>query len=430
MYIAEVYQQWRARRSAPDRTVGQTVLPPTVYALGATSMLTDVSTEMVASILPVYLMVALRLSPAEYGLIDGLFRGGAALIALLLGGLLSYGSGRTKLVAGIGYAFSALTKVLLLSSSAFGAITASLVLDRFGKGMRVAPRDAMLAASVPTSQLGMAFGTHRALDGLGAVAGPLVAAFILWRLPNGYTTLFLISLTVSVAGLLVFWRFVRSPARATAPAAAAEALPALAWRAHLGRCLPPACRPLLMLAMPLAFFTVSEGMMFAHMQRSFDLAPHIQPLLPVATATVFLLLAAPMGWLADRLGSARVFCAAHLALLPLYALLALAGADDGSLWLAAGMVLLSGSFLAATDGVLMAAISGAVAPASRALSIGLCAAALALMKLLSSASFGMLWDRVDIVWALAIFGVGLVACLLACWYWKPFEALALAPARA
>ncbi|MES3023164.1 MAG: MFS transporter [Pseudomonadota bacterium] len=427
MYIGEIFNQWRARRRVGGPGA-KGALPPTVYALGATSMLTDVSTEMVASVLPVYLLVALRLSPAEYGLVDGLFRGGAAIVALLLGGLLTYGSGRTKFVAGIGYAMSMMTKVLLLASSAFFAIAASLVLDRFGKGLRVVPRDAMLAASVPRAQLGMAFGVHRAMDGLGAVSGPLLAAFVLWQIPNGYTALFALSLVVSVAGLLVFIWFVRHPAGA--PDAADEQVPVpvprtpLAWRSHLLHALPPRCRRLLFLAMPLALFTVSEGMMFAHMQRSFDLAPHLQPLLPVATATVFLLLAVPLGWVADRFGAGRVFCTAHLLLLPLYVLLVAAGGEGASLWLVGALVLLSGGFLAATDGVLMAAVSGAVAPASRALSIALCAAALALMRLLSSAGFGILWDRVDIGWAVAIFGAGLSCSLLACWYLKPFEGLA------
>lgn len=392
-----------------------------VFALGGTSMLTDVSTEMVASILPVYLLVALRLSPTEYGLIDGLFRGGAAVAALLLGGFLSYGSGRTKLVAGTGYVLSALTKIILLMSSAFSAIAVSLILDRLGKGLRVAPRDAMLAASVPPTQLGLAFGVHRAMDGLGAVAGPLVAAFVLWRLPNDYGSVFTLSLIAGLLGLLVFFFFARTP-ETIIKKSLVEIAP-VPWRQGLRECLPQGCRRLLWFAMLLSLFTVSEGLMYAHMQRSFELEPYVQPLLPVATATMFLLMAAPMGWLADRLGAVRVFCGAHGLLLPLYALLALVGTDGGSFWLAAGLVTLLGCFFAATDGVLMAAVARVVPSNSRVMSLAVFAAGLALMKMMSSALFGFLWDRVDITWAVLIYGAGLLFSLLIFLWVNPFQEL-------
>jgi MFS family permease len=412
MYIAEVFHQWRLRRQQlAGEALAPARLPATVYALGATSLLTDVSTEMVAGILPVYLMVALRLSPAEYGVIDGLFRGGAAIVALLLGGLLGYGSGRVKLVAGLGYAFSAVTKVLLLASTTFAAVTASLVLDRLGKGARVAPRDALLAASVPPAQLGLAFGVHRAMDGGGALAGPLLAALVLWHVPNGYPLIFTLALLASLAGLLVFGGLVRVPAVALAPPAA----PGQAWRARIAQCLPAPARRLVGCAMLLSLFTVSEGMLYAYMQRSFDLAPHIQPLLPVAAATVFLLAAAPLGWLADRAGALRVYGAAHLLLLALYGVLAATSGELGSVWLAAALAALLGSFLAATDGVLMAAVAAAVPAGARVLGLAVAGAGIAAAKLFSSSVFGWLWDRYDLPWALAVYGAGMLGGLLLCW---------------
>jgi MFS family permease len=422
MYISDIFHQWRSRKRHPnDPDSAATRLPVSVYALGGTSLLTDVSTEMVASILPVYLLVALRLSPAEYGLVDGLFRGGAAVAALLLGGILSYRGGRAKLVAGIGYAMSALTKIGLIASGAFAAIAASLLLDRLGKGLRVAPRDAILAASVRPAQLGLAFGVHRAMDGIGAVAGPLLAALVLWRTPRGYGTVFALSLAAALCGLLVFGCFVRSPA---APGQQVPLRQAARWRDELVQCVPPACRRLLGLAMLLALFTVSEGMVYAHMQRSFALEPYMQPLLPVASASVFLALAVPMGWLADRIGALRLFCGAHLLLLPLYAMLALTGQESDSLLPAAALVVLLGAFVAATDGVLMAAVAGAVPPATRSMSLALFAAGLALMKLASSALFGYLWDRVDIGYAVLIYGIGLTVGLILFLLTNPFRALA------
>lgn len=434
MYFAEIYNQWRSRRGA-RRQPGQP-LPRTVYALGATSLLTDVSTEMVASVLPVYLMLALRLSPAEFGVADGLFRGGAAVAALLLGGLLTYGSGRSKLVAGAGYAMSVLAKLALLASGAFAAIVACLALDRLGKGLRAAPRDTILAASVPEHQLGLAFGTHRALDGAGALAGPLLAAGLLWLAPQQYTLLFLVALAFAVAGLAVFGRLVpggqgagaAASHAATASAACAgashavggnvtaeaeRAPPAGRWtlRSHWQRCLPPGCRKLLAGAMLLSLFTVSEGMVYAQMQQSFALEPFMQPLLPVGTAAAFLLLAAPVGWLADRAGRLRVFLAAHLLLLPLYGLLWGAAAATPPLWHAGALVLLLGCYVAATDGVLMAAVAAAVPPGARSLSLALFAAGMAAAKLASSMLFGLLWDRYDVAPAVLLYGAGLLCAL-------------------
>lgn len=383
MYIAEIFNQWRKRRKEGAHLSAQQALPATVYALGATSLLTDVSTEMVASILPVYLLVALKLSPSEYGLLDGLFRGGAAIVALLLGGILTSASGRSKLIAGLGYAFSSVTRLLLLLGSSFAIVACSLVLDRFGKGVRVAPRDAMLAASVPTSQLGRAFGVHRGMDAVGAMLGPLLAAFILWRIPNGFNWVFAISLIVSVFGLLAFFVFVRQPE------IRAENASRFAWRQIFGGSLPPACRTLLILAMMLAVFTVGEGMIYAHVQRSFSLEPYLQPLLPVATASVFLLLAAPIGRLADRYGSVRVFACAHLMLLPMYALL---GLSEPSVLTILLIVTAMGVFFAA---------------------------GIATAKMVSSIVFGLLWDKFDIPWALGIYALGLSVSLLLLVWCKP-----------
>ncbi|MES2933193.1 MAG: MFS transporter [Pseudomonadota bacterium] len=421
MYIAEIFRQWRTHRpTATD--AASAPLPGTVYALGGTSLLTDISTEMVASILPVYLMLGLRLSPSQYGLMDGLFRGGATVAAVLLGGLLSYGSGRTKLVAGLGYLLSAVARIGFLSSGAFAVVAGSLVLDRFGKGLRVAPRDAMLAASVPPAKLGLAFGVHRAMDGFGAVVGPLIAALVLWILPDGYRWIFGLSLLASVAGLLVFFFFVRRP-----DATVVGSTPPLPqpWAVRLRQCLPPASVPLLGLAMLLTVFTVSEGMMYAHLQRSLALEPYLQPLLPVATAIIFLLMAVPMGRVADRFGATRVFCVAHCLLLPMYGLLAWSGLAGGgsSAWLALALVVLLGCFFAATDGVLMASVSRVVPVRSRSLSLALFAASIGLMKLVSSALFGLLWDKVDIAWASAIFALALLCGLTLFWWFNPFDGL-------
>jgi len=423
MYIADVVSQFRARAPRADaRSAAR--LPSTVYALGTTSLLTDISAEMISGILPVYLLIALHLSPTQYGLADGLFRGGAAIVALLLGGMLAQSSGRAKWIAGAGYALSALTKLVLLATGAFAGIMTALTLDRLGKGVRTAPRDAILAASVPAEQLGLAFGVHRAMDAFGALAGPLLAALLLWLVPNGYGAVFATSFVVALVGLYVFHRFVRAPRSGSKPL---QTVPSFSrMRAALTDVLPSSCRRLLGLAMLLTLFTVSEGLAYAHVQRSFDLEPYMQPLLPVATAAVFLLLSAPAGWIADRVGSAKVYVAAHGLLLPLYALLAISGDAGRPIWVVLVLLLLLGCFVAATDGVLMAAVSAAVPREHRVMSLAVFGACLAAMKMASSALFGWLWDRFDIPWAAAIFAGGLVITLASFWMVNPFKTLTLA----
>lgn len=134
----------------------------TVFALGTVSLLTDVSSEMVAAVLPIYLTIALGLSPLAFGVIDGVYQG-ATVFVRLAGGYVSDRIGRPKAVAQVGYGLSVVTKLGFISAGGqAGALTVMVALDRSGKGIRTAPRDALIAGSVHPSILGRAFGVHRA----------------------------------------------------------------------------------------------------------------------------------------------------------------------------------------------------------------------------------------------------------------------------
>ncbi len=144
----------------------------TVVLLGFVSLLTDVSSEATASVLPLYLTTVLGLSPLAYGLVDGLYQG-ASVVVRLAGGWLSDRTDRPKWIAVVGYGLSAVARLALLPVAALGGILAVVTADRLGKGLRTAPRDALIAASTEPHMLGRAFGVHRALDTTGAVLGPL-----------------------------------------------------------------------------------------------------------------------------------------------------------------------------------------------------------------------------------------------------------------
>ena len=149
-------------------------------------------------ILPLYLTVSLGLSPLAYGLVDGLYQGVTVLVRIG-GGVTADRTGRPKAVAVFGYALSAVTKLALLAATALASISAVITLDRAGKGIRTAPRDALIAASSAGSGLGRAFGVHRALDTVGAMLGPLVAFALLAIVPGGYDVVFVTSFCFAVA---------------------------------------------------------------------------------------------------------------------------------------------------------------------------------------------------------------------------------------
>src|SRR4051794_18365654 len=148
---------------------------------------------MVSAILPLYLVATLGFSPLQYGIVDGIYQGASALVRLGAGylGDLSH---RHKAVASFGYGLSTVCKLgLALVGSAWGGLSALILLDRTGKGIRTAPRDAMISLTAPKHELGLAFGVHRAMDTAGAMLGPLIAFALLAAAPDAFQPLFLIS---------------------------------------------------------------------------------------------------------------------------------------------------------------------------------------------------------------------------------------------
>src|SRR6187402_3559761 len=133
---------------------------------------------MVAAVLPLYLTAQLGLGLLAYGFVDGLYQGVSAVVRIA-GGYAGDRGGRPKWIAVTGYGLSALSRIALLPAHGFAAITGVIVADRLGKGLRTAPRDALIAASSDPKTLGRAFGVHRMLDTVGAAIGPLVAFALL-----------------------------------------------------------------------------------------------------------------------------------------------------------------------------------------------------------------------------------------------------------
>ena len=355
-----------------------------VVALGFTSLLTDVSSEMVSTVLPIYLVLYLGLTPLQFGLVDGVYHGFTALLRLA-GGFASDRTRRDKEVAAIGYGASALCKLGLLGAGGAWPLIAGVVaVDRAAKGLRTAPRDALISLSSGRAGLATSFGVHRALDSAGAMLGPLVALAILAAAPNAYDLVFVASFAVAVVGLGVLWLFVRSARglaldreRPLRPGRAARSL--LATRGFVGL----ACAGTL-----LGLATVSDGFLYLVLQERTALNPGLFPLLYVGTAGCFLLLALPAGVLADRFGRRATFLAGHAVLLLAYVTAASGEASVSDL---AVCILLLGGYYALTDGVLMALASAMLPPEVRGTGLALLTTLTSLGRLAASVGFGAAW---------------------------------------
>jgi MFS family permease len=360
---------------------------------------------MVSAVLPLWLITVVHLQPIQYGVVDGLYQGAAAFVRLA-GGYVGDRRGRHKGVASFGYALSAVCKVALAAvGSAFGSITAIVMLDRSGKGLRTAPRDAMISMSSREEDLGTAFGVHRAMDTVGALIGPLMAFGLLAIAPMAFDTLFLVSFCFAIAGVGVIVLLVREPARRQAPA---EGEP-VRLRAAFGLLREPRFRGLFIVATALGLATTSDGFIYLTLQRSLDLDPTLFPLLFTGTAVTWMLLGAPVGRLADRVGRGRVLLAGYVLLLGVYAVLL--GPSTGMAGLFVALFML-GAYYAATDGVLMALGSGYVPEALRGSGLALLGTAVSTSRLLASVLFGALWTWLGLHTALGIYAGGLVAAML------------------
>ena len=257
--------------------------------------------------------------------------------------------------------------------------------DRLGKGVRTAPRDALISLSSDRAVLGRAFGSrHRALDTVGALLGPLAAFVLLAANPLDYDAIFLTSFCVALIGLGIL-RFVQN--RRPSPDADANQ-PRVSLRSAFGLLRGRRFRTIVVVGGLLGLLTISDAFVYLSVQRDSDFDVRWFPLLYLGTALVYLVLAIPLGRLVDRFGRGRVFVAGHLPLLAVYLVLLLAqlGTPEVLLCLA-----LLGTYYAATDGVLMALSSGALPETLRTSGLALVTTATATARFFSSLLYGTLW---------------------------------------
>jgi MFS family permease len=346
------------------------------------------------------------LTPLSFGVIDGLYEGVSAPLRTLG----AYAADRLRLhkqTAAAGYGISAFCKLgLLAAGGALAPFVAVLLLDRAGKGLRSAPRDAMISFNTPPEALGVAFGVHRALDTMGALTGPILA-FTLIQLSSGtFDMIFVVSFCFALIGLSIITLLVTNE-RVDAPPTSVEAP---TWRDALSLLVHPYLRRLLPVAGALSLFTISDGFYYLVLQQRLALDFGFFPLLYVSTSATYLLLAIPMGALADRFGRGKVLTAGYLLLLVAYT--ALLRPVSGPVEIAIYLVLF-GAYYAATDGVLMAMASANLPSGIRATGLALLTSVTGLTRLAGSVLFGLIWTVQSEATAIWMLLAGLIVATLA-----------------
>lgn len=211
-------------------------MPAGIWVLGAGSMFMDISSEMVHSLLPVFMVTLLGASMVTVGLVEGVAEATAAITKVFSGALSDY-LGKRKVLLVAGYALSALTKPVFPLATSIGGVFAARFADRIGKGIRVAPRDALVADIAPPQLRGAAYGLRQALDSIGALLGPMLAVLLMASFANDIRAVMLVAVAPALATVLLLLLYVREPGRSGegsrtgAPLALADAarLPLRYW---------------------------------------------------------------------------------------------------------------------------------------------------------------------------------------------------------
>lgn len=388
MYLS--LSDWTSRKaSGADRA--KTVAfkaSPTVIALGIVSMLTDISSESVAAVLPLYITGALGLSMVAYGFFEGMNQSISSVVRIAAG-YAADRSNKPKPIAVAGYGLSMAARIGLLFATGFGGILAVIGLDRIGKGIRTAPRDAMIQQASQPEHLARSFGVHRLLDTVGATLGPLLAFVVLMLVPGDYRMVFVVSLAAAVLGVAVLALLVpnRKLVQDEVAEDRGEESSRSAPRPKFRELVRGPLGKVLLAAGFLGLLTIGDGFVYLALMEHGQLDAMWFPLLFVGANLFFLSFAVPLGRIADKTSRAGVFVLGHLALALAYVC---AGAGGSLLFLICALALL-GTFYAATDGVL-AALAGQLAPhGATSTAIGAAQTVVAVARLFASTGFGVLW---------------------------------------
>src|SRR5262249_972532 len=356
-------------------------IPGSVWALGLVSLFMDLSSEMIHALLPLYLVTVLGASTLTVGFIEGIAEATASITKIFSGALSDY-LGRRKLLAALGYGLAAFTKPVFPLAGSIAWVTAARFVDRVGKGIRGAPRDALVADLTPADLRGTAYGLRQSLDTVGAVIGPLLAIVFMAILADNFTTVFWIAVVPAFVSLAIIVFAVREP---DLPPNSRKVRSPFS-RAELGRL----SRAYWLVVGVSAIFTLarfSEAFLLLRAQ-SVGLQLALVPLVIVVMNVIYTVSAWPAGALSDRVDRYLVLAAGFAVLI--LADLVLALGDNAAVVLFGAA--LWGLHMGLTQG-LFAALVADTAPAElRGTAFGMFNLLSGVALLLASIIAGALWD--------------------------------------
>lgn len=364
--------------AAPTSPLRQ--MPATVWVLGFVSLLMDVSSEMIHSLLPLFMVHSLGTSMLAVGLLEGLAES-TALVVKIFSGVLSDRLGRRKGVALFGYGLGALSKPLFALAPALGWVVAARLVDRVGKGIRGAPRDALVADVTPPHLRGAAFGLRQSLDTVGAFTGPLLASGLMLLWAGDFRAVFWVAVIPGLLSVAVLALGLREPPR---PAAVQPVNPIR--REALAQ-LPAAFWQVVAIGALATLARFSEAFLVL---RASDLgvAAAWVPLVMVAMSAVYSLTAYPFGVLSDRIRHGVLLGAGLVVLAAADAVLAL-GTGLPALFVGIG---LWGLHMGMTQGLLAAMVAATTPAELRGTAFGLFNLVSGVALLVASTAAGLLWE--------------------------------------
>jgi MFS family permease len=356
-------------------------LPPSIWALGFVSLLMDVSSEMIHALLPVYLVVVLGTSTMTVGIIEGIAEATAA-ITKVFSGALSDRLGKRKLLAATGYGLAALTKPIFPLAESVGWLIGARFVDRIGKGIRGAPRDALVADLAPPDMRGAAFGLRQALDTVGAFAGPLLGIALMWATADNFRFVFWVAVIPAAGAFLLILFAVKEPAR---PQDVAKPRVPLS-RAELGR-LPAAYWWVVAVAGVFTLARFSEAFLVLRAQQA-GLALALVPAVLGLMNVVYAISAYPAGVLADWMDRGKLLALGLGCLIAADLILAV---SDGLAGIAIGIALW-GLHMGLTQGLLSTLVADTAPVDLRGTAFGVFNLACGIAMLAASVMAGALWD--------------------------------------
>ncbi|WP_298610174.1 MFS transporter [uncultured Thiothrix sp.] len=382
-------------------TTVQTTLPRTVWILGLVSLFMDMSSEFIHAILPIYLTTTLGLTVLTVGIIEGIAEATASIMKVFSGVISDQFQKRKALILA-GYSLGAVTKPIFPLADSVFAVIAARFIDRVGKGIRGAPRDALVADVTPAPLMNAAYGLRQSLDTVGAFAGPLLAILMLYFYAHDLRLVMWVAvIPAAICVALIIWG-IQEPAQWSAT----KTKPRLHWAD--AKLLPPTYWWVIALTAVMTLARMADALLVLRAQEN-QLGIVWIPLVLVLYSAVYALSAYPAGLLSNRLGQTGLLAAGLLCLTLAQVLLALTSTTTWLFWLGIG---LWGLHMGLSQGILSAKIAQLAPTQLRGTSFGVFHLTTGLMQLVAGAGFGWLWYQYSAATAFAVASLVSISSLL------------------